>query len=59
MRRSVAAPTCRYPFPGEPVMENIAITSQYDIEKRKQMVKGIAGIDDGLNRPYHKNARDK
>lgn len=29
---------------GSPIMEQIAITSQYDIEKRKQMVKEIAGI---------------
>ncbi len=34
---------------GSPVMEQIAITSQYDIESRKQMVKEIAGIDDKLN----------
>ena len=31
---------------GSPVMESIAITSQYDIEARKNMVKRIAGIDD-------------
>ncbi|MFX1500321.1 MAG: 4-hydroxyphenylacetate 3-hydroxylase family protein [Promethearchaeota archaeon] len=34
---------------GSPVMENIAITTQYDIESRKEMVKKIAGIDDALN----------
>ncbi|MCP5119067.1 MAG: aromatic ring hydroxylase, partial [bacterium] len=34
---------------GSPVMENIAITSQYDVETRKQMVKQLAGIDDELN----------
>jgi aromatic ring hydroxylase len=35
---------------GSPVMEEIAITSQYDIEARKTMVKAIAGIDDKLNK---------
>ena len=34
---------------GSPVMEQIAITTQYDIEARKQMVKEIAGVDDKLN----------
>ncbi len=34
---------------GSPVMEQIAITTQYDIEARKKMVKAIAGIDDKLN----------
>ncbi len=31
---------------GSPIMESIAITTQYDIESRKQMVKRIAGIPD-------------
>jgi aromatic ring hydroxylase len=31
---------------GSPIMENIAITSQYDIEYRKKLVKKIAGIED-------------
>jgi aromatic ring hydroxylase len=31
---------------GSPVMEQIAITSQYDIESRKAMVRRLAGIDD-------------
>lgn len=31
---------------GSPVMEAIAITTQYDIESRKKMVKRIAGIQD-------------
>ncbi len=31
---------------GSPVMEAIAITSQYDIESRKRMVKRLAGIQD-------------
>ena len=30
---------------GSPIMESIAITTQYDIEARKKMVKRIAGID--------------
>jgi len=35
---------------GSPVMEQIAITTQYDIEARKTMVKKIAGINDELNK---------
>ncbi|GAB4330696.1 MAG: 4-hydroxyphenylacetate 3-hydroxylase family protein [Candidatus Abyssubacteria bacterium] len=31
---------------GSPIMEQIAITSQYDIESRKEMVKKLAGIED-------------
>lgn len=31
---------------GSPIMESIAITTQYDIEERKQLVKDIAGIKD-------------
>lgn len=31
---------------GSPVMESIAITSQYDIEERKELIKMIAGIKD-------------
>lgn len=31
---------------GSPIMEKIAITAQYDIEARKQMVKRLAGIVD-------------
>ncbi|MFX1454220.1 MAG: 4-hydroxyphenylacetate 3-hydroxylase family protein [Promethearchaeota archaeon] len=37
---------------GSPVMESIAITTQYDIEIRKEMVKKVAGIDDQLNKKY-------
>jgi len=44
---------------GSPVMEAIAITSQYDIDARKRMVKDIAGIDDSLNRPYEAQADAK
>jgi aromatic ring hydroxylase len=35
---------------GSPIMEQIAITTQYDIESRKTMLKKIAGIDDNLNK---------
>jgi len=31
---------------GSPIMEQIAITSQYDINTRKEMVKRLAGIKD-------------
>jgi aromatic ring hydroxylase len=31
---------------GSPIMESIAITTQYDIESRKKMVKALAGIKD-------------
>ncbi|MFW9822523.1 MAG: 4-hydroxyphenylacetate 3-hydroxylase family protein [Candidatus Thorarchaeota archaeon] len=37
---------------GSPVMESIAITTQYDMEIRKEMVKKVAGIDDQLNKKY-------
>ncbi|MHA2281097.1 MAG: 4-hydroxyphenylacetate 3-hydroxylase C-terminal domain-containing protein, partial [Promethearchaeota archaeon] len=39
---------------GSPVMESIAITSQYDIELRKGIVKRIAGINDELNEKMKK-----
>lgn len=39
---------------GSPVMESIAITSQYDIESRKDIVKRIAGINDELNEEMKK-----
>jgi len=32
---------------GSPVMEQIAITTQYDIEARKKLVKYIAGMSGG------------
>ncbi len=35
---------------GSPIMESIAITTQYDIESKKKLVKNIAGIDDKLNK---------
>jgi 4-hydroxyphenylacetate 3-monooxygenase/4-hydroxybutyryl-CoA dehydratase/vinylacetyl-CoA-Delta-isomerase len=31
---------------GSPIMEKIAITSQYDIKARKRMVRHLAGIKD-------------
>ncbi len=41
---------------GSPIMEQIAITTQYDIESRKKLVKYIAGMSDGdreaLAKPY-------
>jgi len=42
---------------GSPVMEEIAITTQYDIEERKNIVKKIAGIDDELNKKYKKTKK--
>jgi len=39
---------------GSPVMESIAITSQYDIESKKDIVKRIAGINDELNEAMKK-----
>jgi aromatic ring hydroxylase len=32
---------------GSPIMEQIAITTQYDIEARKKLVKYIAGMSGG------------
>lgn len=37
---------------GSPVMESIAITTQYDIDSRKEIVKKVAGINDELNKDY-------
>jgi hypothetical protein len=31
---------------GSPIMEQIAITTQYDIQEKKELVKRIAGIKD-------------
>jgi len=42
---------------GSPVMEQIAITTQYDIEYRKKLVKEIAGIDDKLNTELKKKVK--
>ncbi|MHA1988777.1 MAG: 4-hydroxyphenylacetate 3-hydroxylase family protein [Promethearchaeota archaeon] len=42
---------------GSPVMESIAITSQYDIESKKDIVKRIAGIDDELNEEMKKEKK--
>ena len=39
---------------GSPIMEAIAITSQYDIDSRKKMVKRLAGIPE---RPKEPSAR--
>jgi len=32
---------------GSPIMEQIAITTQYDIASRKKLVRYIAGMSDG------------
>ena len=32
---------------GSPIMEQIAITTQYDIESRKKLVKYLAGMNGG------------
>ncbi len=42
---------------GSPVMESIAITSQYDIESKKEIVKRIAGISDELNEEMKKEKK--
>jgi aromatic ring hydroxylase len=36
---------------GSPIMEAIAITTQYDVEARKKMVKKLAGIKDRKSKP--------
>ena len=36
-----------YHVGGSPIMEQIAITTQYDIEARKKLVKYIAGMSGG------------
>jgi aromatic ring hydroxylase len=42
---------------GSPVMESIAITSQYDIESKKDIVKRIAGINDELDEEMKKEKK--
>ena len=34
---------------GSPIMEKIGIRTNYDVEKRKNIVKRLAGIDDSKN----------
>lgn len=36
---------------GSPIMEAVAITTQYDIESRKKMVKRLAGIPERAKKP--------
>lgn len=36
---------------GSPIMEQIAITSQYDIDARKKIVKNLAGIETKIEEP--------
>jgi len=44
---------------GSPIMEQIAITTQYDIESRKKLVKYIAGMSGGDREALSKNAKSK
>ncbi len=41
---------------GSPVMEQIAITTQYDIESRKKLVKYLAGMSGGDREALSKQA---
>jgi aromatic ring hydroxylase len=42
---------------GSPIMEAIAITSPYDIEARKKLVKKLAGIQDRKVNPETKDKK--
>lgn len=44
---------------GSPIMEQIAITTQYDIESRKKLVKYIAGMSGGDREALSKKAAKK
>ena len=44
---------------GSPIMEQIAITTQYDIESRKKLVKYIAGMSGGDREVFSKKAKAK
>ncbi len=44
---------------GSPIMEQIAITSQYDIESRKKLVKYIAGMSGGDREALSKQAKSE
>jgi aromatic ring hydroxylase len=43
---------------GSPIMEAIAITTQYDIESRKKLVKKIAGIKDEPQNPEDPKSKE-
>jgi aromatic ring hydroxylase len=42
---------------GSPIMEQIAITTQYDIESRKKLVKYIAGMSGGDREAFSKKKK--
>ena len=42
---------------GSPIMEQIAITTQYDIESRKKLVRYIAGMSGGDREALSKNLK--
>jgi len=44
---------------GSPIMEQIAITTQYDIESRKKLVKYIAGMSGGDREALSSNSKTK
>jgi hypothetical protein len=44
---------------GSPIMEQIAITTQYDIESRKTLVKYIAGMSGGDRDVFSKKTTKK
>jgi aromatic ring hydroxylase len=44
---------------GSPIMEQIAITTQYDIESRKKLVKYIAGMSGGDREVFSKQTKTK
>jgi len=44
---------------GSPIMEQIAITTQYDIESRKKLVRYIAGMSDGNREALSKTFQEK
>ena len=44
---------------GSPIMEQIAITTQYDIESRKKLVKYIAGMSGGDREALSKETLNK
>ena len=49
----------KYHGGGSPIMEQIAITTQYDIESRKKLVRYIAGMSGGDREVFAKQVLKK
>ncbi len=57
--RAASRTSGNYHGGGSPIMEQIAITTQYDIESRKKLVKYIAGMSGGDREALNPQAKTK